>query len=608
MSNHYETFINIIEATRKEAPAEYARFHPDEDNPQALVTARSLALTHMFLKAKFGLTTFSERDPYVTDGPNDGGIDAFFIDTENHKIYVVQTKFRASERNFFESGIRPDELLAMDIKRIIDGETRAANGSEYNGRVRTLIREIQKIKDIGRYDYSVIIIANTRFTKEQLERLTGGFPVEVFDSEKVLDDLVFPLVTGNHFAGKDLYLKISLDNAQQGAARINYNVQTRLGPCTITMVYIPTLEIAKALGKFKNAILKFNPRSYLELRQNPVNRRIRETIENYETDEFALFNNGITILASDARYNEHTGRRGEAQLVLLDPQIINGGQTAFTLSRVYDSMQNEEQRLKVFGNKEVLLKVITIDKELQANRDAWLQLVETLSRATNEQTAVTDADRAANDKKQIELQKRIFSAYGYFYERKRGEFADGLQDKYIDPSNIIDREKLARVIAACEGDASEARRASESRLFRSDLLSNALNNLDSVEKWFKTYLALSLLREIGREHKTKEDPWCINLFGSALRYGRFAVIAALAILDSKKQLPDPEAPEFKELIAGLLRQWPEFEKTIHEFPANVQYFTRVKDPITGEERIENDWDGYYKGVTINENIRDFFGR
>jgi hypothetical protein len=44
-----------------------------------------------------------------------------------------------------------------------------------------------------------------------------------------------------------------------------------------------------------------------------------------------------------------------------------------------------------------------------------------ISRATNQQTAVDDADRRSNDKIQIELQK-----YGLFYERKRGEFFDGL--------------------------------------------------------------------------------------------------------------------------------------------------------------------------------------
>lgn len=608
MPSHYETFIRIVDAIRREAPVEYARFHPEEDNQQALVTARSLALTHLFLKAKFGLTTFSERDRLVTDAPDDGGIDAYYIDSENYKIHLVQTKFRATERNFFEAGIRPDELLAMDIRRITGGETRSEQERLYNGRIQGFIKAIQAIPDIGRYKYEVTIIANTRFTADQLTRLTGGFPVEVFDSERVVNELIFPVVSGNYFSGKELCLRISLDNAQQNAVRINYQVQTKIGPCTITVLFVPVVEIARALGKFKNSILTFNPRSYLELRKNEVNRKIRETIESYETNEFALFNNGITLLASDARFNEHTGRRGEAQLALMDPQIVNGGQTAFTLSRIFDSYQNEEQRQRIFGNKNVLLKVITIDRELKANNQGWHDLVERLSRATNEQSAVTDADRVSNDTVQIELQRRIYRAWGAYYERKRGEYSDGLQNKYIDREQIIDRERFVRVIVACCRDASQARKSSESRLIKSELLAKALSNLDGVDGWYKAYRALGLLREIRAENKTKDDTWCIGKFGSAIRYGSYAVAMVSALADERGKLPHPDAKEFKDYLVQLLAKWPQFESGIRDKPLSVIYFTRVKDAVTGVERIENDWDGYYKGVTINDDLIEYFSQ
>lgn len=608
MSSHYETFIRIVDTLRLEAPAEYARFHPPQDNPQALVTARSLALTHLFLKAKFGLTTFSERDRFVTDAPDDGGIDAYYIDIENYKIHFIQTKFRATERNFFEASIRPDEMLAMDIPRIAGGETRSAQGNLYNGRIQALIQAIRAIPDIGRYKYQITIIANARFTQDQLTRLTGGFPVEVFDSEKVVDELIFPVVSGNYFSGKELCLRISLDNAQQNAARINYQVQTRIGPCTITVLFVPVVEIARALGKFKNSILTFNPRSYLELRKNEVNRKIRETIESYETNEFALFNNGITLLASDARFNEHTGIRGQAQLALMEPQIVNGGQTAFTLSRIFDSYQNEEQRQKIFGNKNVLLKVITIDKELKANNQGWHELVETLSRATNEQSAVTDADRVSNDVVQIELQKKIYKNWGSYYERKRGEYADGLQNKYIDQTQIIDRERFVRVIVACCKDASQARKSSESRLIKSETLSNALSNLGDADRWYKTYRALGLLREIRAENKTKEDTWCIGKFGSAIRYGSYAFVMVCALADEQGHLPQPDADDFKNYLVELLTKWPQFESGLRDKPLNSVYFTKIKDVVTGEERTESDWDGYYKGVTINDDLLEFFSQ
>jgi hypothetical protein len=49
---------------------------------------------------------------------------------------------------------------------------------------------------------------------------------------------------------------------------------------------------------------------------------------------------------------------------------------------------------------------------------------------------------------QIELEKHFFSEYGLFYERKAGEFADGLEESYITKDSIIDREVMMRVALA----------------------------------------------------------------------------------------------------------------------------------------------------------------
>ena len=120
---------------------------------------------------------------------------------------------------------------------------------------------------------------------------------------------------------------------------------------------------------------------------------------------------------------------------MTNPQIINGGQTAYTLSRIYaDALQSDT--MAVFDNKEVLLKVISFNDEnieQSIERQAEkLKLIEEISNATNQQSQVSEADRRANDKVQIELQRKIFKDFGLYYERKRGEFADGIRNQYID--------------------------------------------------------------------------------------------------------------------------------------------------------------------------------
>ena len=85
--------------------------------------------------------------------------------------------------------------------------------------------------------------------------------------------------------------------------------------------------------------------------------------------------------------------------------------------------------MDIFNNKEVLLKVITFSEDDTGVIDDQdkLRLIESISKATNDQTEVTEADRRSNEKMQIEIQNSIFHDFGYFYERKRGEFGDGLR-------------------------------------------------------------------------------------------------------------------------------------------------------------------------------------
>ena len=83
--------------------------------------ARSRAFIHLFLKVRFGLTHFKEREQFLTDDPQDGGIDGYFLDEEHKTIYLIQSKFRSSEINFKEKEILFSELLQMDVDRVVDG-------------------------------------------------------------------------------------------------------------------------------------------------------------------------------------------------------------------------------------------------------------------------------------------------------------------------------------------------------------------------------------------------------------------------------------------------------------------------------------------------------
>ena len=128
----YNDLIAILDKIRTEAPTAYRRYHPDISQTEQLNNARARAFIHLFLKVKFGLTDFLEREIFITDDTDDGGIDGYYIDEEHKVLYFIQSKFRTSANNFENKEITFEELLSMDIKRITEGETTYESGKNYN--------------------------------------------------------------------------------------------------------------------------------------------------------------------------------------------------------------------------------------------------------------------------------------------------------------------------------------------------------------------------------------------------------------------------------------------------------------------------------------------
>lgn len=275
----YQMLLRILDVIRGEATGtkwekQYAvNSNDDEDIGQS----RSKAFIHLYLKVMFGLSEFAEREGFVTDGANDGGIDGYYIDQETRRIYLIQSKFRTTERNFEKKEIEIGELLVMDIDRITSGRTTNAEERKYNGKIQGLIRRISQIPDIARYNYHIAILANCTLPTAQLRKLTDGHPVEVFNFEKAYNKLVFPIVSGTYFRAQDVVIRLDLNHKSAGA-KTSYSVGTPDYQCEITVLFVPTLEIAKAMDKYRNTLLEYNPRSYRELEGQQVNASIRSTL------------------------------------------------------------------------------------------------------------------------------------------------------------------------------------------------------------------------------------------------------------------------------------------------------------------------------------------
>ena len=536
------------------------------------------------------------REKFVTDESQDGGIDAYYKDESTKIFYFIQSKFRTTADNFEEKSISLEELLKMDLARITSGETENEAGISYNGKIKALIRTIATTADISEWEYKVIVLANlsSRYSKTKIQKLLDDFTYEVFDYRKSYTDLVFPVIAGTYYSAPDFYVDINV-TSDAALSRIKYNVIAEDLSCEITILFAPTSEMGRIMSTYKNTILMFNPRSYLTLSKNKVNKEIRSTIVDRQSNEFSLFNNGITILSDELNVKDRIGKKGKGQLHLKNPQIINGGQTAYTLSQIYE----KDSTSTFFVNKEVLLKII----KLNSGDPKKLKLVKAISRATNLQTPVDEADRRANDPIQIKLQSTIFNDFGMFYERKKGEFFDGENRKYISNQNIVNRDVFIRACYAISGRPDIARAKASKQLFEETAHDELFRELKRkgfdhlyMMLGYKIFNNLLSIEKINRKNKN-------SVYGSALRYGKYAVVyAAVNTMKSLVSVAsiDQDAIENSE---RLLKRWNKFETFAVKRRTNKAYFK--SKPQTGGG-FEQDFDNYYKVSNIIADMDTFF--
>lgn len=597
----YQILVNILDRMRSEAPLKYGRYFPDPMDSEKLDQARARIFIHLFLKVRYGIADFEEREKYITDGPYDGGIDAYYINREEKKIVFLQSKFRGNQKNFETKRIFVEEILHMEIDRILEGECEDEGGNFYNGKILRMIKNIHGIEDIGRYHYEVILLANldeAHYKKSQIRKLAGGFPVQVFNYEKCYNELVFPMVTGCFFHADEIRIRLSLINKENSEGRIGNTIETSYGACKSTVAFVPVLEIAKIMAKYKNAVLKYNPRCFLSLDDNKINPKIAATIRQKKTNEIALYNNGITILSDDTSFSSRVARKDIAQLIIRNPQIINGGQTAYTLSEIYE---NDARYQEYFQGKEILVRIITFLGEYK--EEDKLKLIEELSRATNEQTAVKEADRRANEKVQIKYQKQIYEEFGLFYNRKKGEFYDGLQQEFITKDRVIDRTVFMRVATAIQGDVSAARKAGEEILFRQEHFEKVFEDSRIYRKYIYGYFCHRYLTKLEKLFSRKKGTkYGTDLYGHALRFGKYAV-TYVAAESFREDLDVREYESYACLCTDcVLKQWKDFEKSAAKKKRNREYFY-VSVGENGEIENYYNYDGYYKGKTINRDLR-----
>jgi hypothetical protein len=577
----YQILLNILDRIVQDGAVAGQRsiYRNASQSPTERDQARARAYIHLFLEAKYGLHELDDRERQITDSAYDGGVDAFHIDHENRVVVLVQSKFRSTAQNYSDKHISIAEVSRIDADRILRGEEQDAAGNSYSGHIKSLQRQLKDVPDIARYRHRVVLLANVRAD----ERLAAGrlFPdmeVEIYDFERCYEELVIPVLRGEQTYFSDLRFNIDMSNKSAGS-RLSAKVRTEHGLVDITVILAPTIEIARLMSRYRNSILRFNPRSYLEFSQQTTNRQIRESITDRSSGEFALLNNGITMLSDETFVSERTGQKEIAQVALRNPQIINGGQTAFTLSRIWDEAADFE-RSALFEDKEVVVRIITLPNIEQKKR---LELIREISSATNSQTQVVTADRVVANDEQRELAQRVFLAHGLLYEHKRGEYADALQKGFVGRQSVVERSLFLRLMLLASGQYEKATRAKSVKKgegFR-DLKANAA----TIERFGTVHAVYRAVTRVAPP-EPRRIPETLAV-----------VEAVMAAMDQKLL---PEVPAIEPYVLQVEKIWPTLVRWSRQ---------RSHGGKRGKQPLPMHWSdatGWAKTVNCPTDIRAYF--
>ena len=271
---------------------------------------------------------------------------------------------------------------------------------------------------------------------------------------------------------------------------------------------LPDTESLKSAEILEDAF-EDNIRIYLQQRSK-VNRNIKATALSEESKRFFYFNNGITLTCDHFSYPK--SQRGPV-IELENIQVVNGGQTIHAL---FEAFRTDPEKLRPV---ELLCRIYeTRDRELSSR----------IAECTNSQSPVKTRDIRSIDLVQMKLEKE-FGAIGYFYERKKNQFANQIKARRLDA------EKCGQVVLAFFEDMPLEAKNKKGLIF-GEKYDDIFSEEVTAHRLLLPYVLFERIEKEREKRATGSKLW--------LRYASYHMLYSLKLLATKK---------------GIQTQWPELE-------------------------------------------------
>lgn len=277
-----------------------------------------------------------------------------------------------------------------------------------------LLRE--KRKEVRKYQLLILTTASISTTIKILESsIIDGVPSEcqIFNIERLFQ--LCGSDTGGHI------IEINFKNYSENGIPCLEASNVVADDFKSYLCIIPGTGLADLYDKYGSSLLEGNVRSFLSTKV-AVNKKIRTTILQ-QPERFFAYNNGISATAMDVQF-EHT-EHGLFLVSARNFQIINGGQTTASLSSARYVYKDKANLGAIF----VQMKLTVIN----STTDVAAALVQNISRSSNSQNKVSDADFFSTHPFHIQMERCSLrlGARGtgglqfetkWFYERARGQY------------------------------------------------------------------------------------------------------------------------------------------------------------------------------------------
>lgn len=343
--------------------------------------------------AAYALVGLSDMDDTtaagtVTDGKNDGGIDALYFDRAGNRLIFVQAKFK-------RSGTAPsqDENLKT-INGIKALQDRRFN--EFNTAFRDRLDEIEAAIDTAGVQMLVIL----SFLGENV----GPHVTNDLNALKAELNRLSPRMEWQVAGLSTIYAWLVAEQTPQvvSANIVLWNWAAITDPRKAVYGQITAASLAALVAEKGKALFERNIRHYLG--SVGVNTAIEETVRRRPSDFFYL-NNGITAVTEIL--TQAAGNALQCTFGLTNVSIVNGAQTAGAIANA-----------ALAGTLSPDAKVFITIIEIRTGAD---DIGLRITRARNHQNVVRGVDFAALDPNQERLRQEMALAGITYYYRPSAE-------------------------------------------------------------------------------------------------------------------------------------------------------------------------------------------